>query len=157
MKDKDKDNLIVTKENSCTLWILDFIKNSSNRNIWRISIGFVLAHFFLSILFLNSNIFSASGGVITILGLLIFVGISTPITLGEIQKSINSQTPMPQIKDNNGPEVIQRIAKTVDEVLHSREKQVLGLSVTIFGTLVWAYGWVIELLPLFSHQVNGYS
>lgn len=147
---KDKEGLIVTKDKSPYLWLLDFIKNSSNKRIWTISAIFMGVSFVLALVFSSSNIFSASGGVVTVLGLLIFVGISTPITLDEIQESINSQAATPNLIEDNGPQVIQHIARTVDEVLYSRAKQVLGLTVTASGTLVWAYGWLIEYLPWFS-------
>ncbi len=147
---KDKSGLIVTKDKNRLLWLINFIKSSSNSKVWSISLIFILLSFLLACIAGNSNIFAASGGVVTILGLLIFIGITTPVELEEIQEVINSQTSSPQIREDNGPEVIAHIAKTVEDVLYARGRQVLGFSITLSGTLVWAYGWLIEYLPWFA-------
>lgn len=145
-----KNGLIVTKDKNAFLWILDFIKNASNTKIWILAILFSSLSLALSFYTGESNFFSASGGVITILGLIIFVGISTPISLEEIDRVVQRQVSgIPKIKEDNGPEVIQYIANVVDETIHSRARQVLGLSITILGTIIWAYGWGIESIPCF--------
>lgn len=147
---KDKNGLIVTKNQNKLLWLIDFIKSSSNFKVWCVSLIFMLLSLLMACFVGNSNIFAASGGVVTILGLLIFIGITTPVELEEIQEVINSQTSSPQIREDNGAEVIARVAKTVEDVLYARGRQVLGFSITLAGTLVWAYGWLIEYLPWFA-------
>ncbi|GLQ30458.1 hypothetical protein [Litoribrevibacter albus] len=147
---KDKNGLIVTKDQNKLLWLIDFIKFSSNSKVWCVSLIFMVLSFLLACFVGNSNIFAASGGVVTILGLLIFIGITTPVELEEIQEVINSRTSSPQVREDNGAEVIAHIAKTVEDVLYARGRQVLGFSITLVGTLVWAYGWLIEYLPWFE-------
>jgi len=146
---KDEGGLIVTKDQNKLLWLIYFIKSSSNFKVWGVALGFMFSSLLLACIVCNSNVFSASGGMVTILGLLIFIGITTPVELEDIQETINSQTSMPQIREDNGAEVIAHIAKTVESVLYARGRQVLGLSITLAGTTVWAYGWIIESLPWF--------
>lgn len=143
--------LIATKDKNVFLWILDFIKNASSTKIWILALLFSGLSLVLSFYTSESNFFSASGGVITILGLIIFVGISTPVSLQEIDKVVQSQvTGTPKIREDNGAQLIRYIANVVDETIHSRTRQILGLSITTFGTLIWAYGWGIESIPCFS-------
>jgi hypothetical protein len=145
-----KNGLVVTKEQNVLLWGLDFIKNASNRKIWFLALTFSSLSFVISFYSGEPNFFSASGGVITIIGLIIFVAISTPVSLEEIDSIVNNQIlRRPQIKDDNDSKVIQYIVNVVDETIHDRSRQVLGLSVTIYGTLIWAYGWCIEFVPYF--------
>ncbi|MCP4553582.1 MAG: hypothetical protein GY834_16415 [Bacteroidetes bacterium] len=147
---RDSSGEIVTKDRNIFLWILDFIKKSSGLRVWMISIIFSTFSLWLSFEFSESNIDSASGGVIAILGLLVFIGVSTPISLDEIQEEIKYQTTSPQLTGNNGLEIARFMVRRIDNVLHHRSMQVQGLSITMFGTLIWAYGWLIEKLPWFA-------
>ena len=145
-----KNGLIVTEKENIYLRALAFIKNSSDKRIWTIVLLFTGISLAVSYMTGESNFFSASGGVITVLGLLIFVGISTPITMEEIDKVVHNQiSGMPEVKADNGKEVIKYSANVVEQTIHCRARQVLGLSVTVDGTIVWAYGWVIETIPCF--------
>lgn len=145
-----KNGLIVTKDQDVYLWVIDFIKNASEIKIWTSALVFSALSLAISFYFGESNFFSASGGVITILGLIIFVGISTPVSVDEINLVTQSQiSGTPKTTEDNSAEVIQYVVDVVNKTIHARSRQLLGLKVTIYGTLVWAYGWCIEIVYCF--------
>jgi len=142
------NGLFPTQKDSLILKLLLFIQSSSDLNIGLVSVFIVLTSFALSFFTGITDIFSASGGVLTVLGIFVLVGVSTPVSFEDIDQAVKEEVSNPCSKTSaTGEEVIQHIATIVQRILHNRSRQVLGTKISAIGILIWAYGWLIEKLP----------
>lgn len=107
---------------------------------------FIFVSYLISSLNDDPNYFSASGGVATILGLLMLIRYSTLEHVIDIQHAVTSRhqkhfgfadkfTSETTIQENN--------IKVKNEI----SIEIKGLIITMLGTLIWAYGFCIPLIP----------
>jgi len=70
------------------------------------------------------------------------------VSFEDIDQAVKEEVSNPCSKISaTGEEIIQHVAIIVQKVLHNRSRQVLGAKISAVGTLIWAYGWLIEKLP----------
>jgi len=98
------------------------------------------------------NLFAASGGVMTVFGLFSMIQFTT------IEKYLNQEAIVAASTGMTGPPVgpeeAEKIRKKNQEIAKVKLKKELrselrGISFTIIGTLVWAYGIYIPIFQLF--------
>ena len=115
---------------------------------------FCTISFFIGQLKSDMNLFAASGGVMTIFGLLSMIRFTT------IEKYLQQQNIIDNSSGITGPplrdEEIERIEKESRERARIKIKKELrseikGLALTVVGTIIWAYGVYV---PLFKCAVQ---
>jgi len=85
-----------------------------------------------------------------VVGLLIFSSLNVPITYLDLHRDLfgsHSDVDVPEFLEDS--EEATKNFVNVERLRVSRNNQILGLKITIFGTVIWAYGWVIEYIPCF--------
>lgn len=122
--------------------LMSYVKKCPSKMI----LFFVFIYLFVSIaLYLytnNNNWVSASGGVLTILGVLVVFATSTPITIEEIQTHA-SQNDSISYWAGNEESTLKAQQQALKNSNDLQSRQVLALTITIIGTFVWAYGWLL--------------
>jgi hypothetical protein len=122
----EDSNMDIKVKESWLLKTLISLRTISPRLLWTIMSLYWLASLFLSYGYSDTNIISAAGGVTTIFGLLQFITLSIPLSVEELEE----------------PEELTAEQQR-EKILKNHELQVRGLRLTIIGTLVWAYGWLL--------------
>jgi len=102
--------------------VLLSLRTISSFKLWSILFLYLGASLFLTFDKSEPNFFSAAGGVTTIIGLLQFIALSIPLFPSELEQQ------------NDG---------SILSTLHNHDLQIRSLKITILGTLIWCYGWLI--------------
>lgn len=114
--------------------------------------GFCGLSFWLGELQGDMNLFAASGGVMTVFGLLSLIRFTT------IEKYLNLERIVANSSGLTGPPVSAEKAKKLREqnreAARNRLKAELksefkGIGLTVIGTLIWAYGVYVPQFPAF--------
>ena len=103
------------------------LRNMEKKLFWFLILTYIFGSLVLAMRYSDPNIFSASGGVVTIYGILILVSISTPLTVEELRNKASNTEP-------NNPA----------NILKTHNLQIRALLTSIVGTLIWAYGWLLS-------------
>jgi hypothetical protein len=112
-------------------------------------IGFCALSFYLGQSHRNMNLFAASGGILTVFGLLSLIRFTT------IEKYLNQDAIVARSTGLTGPPVSEEKAKRLRDsnmaaakvrLKNELRSEAKGIVLTIVGTLIWAYG---AFLPLF--------
>ena len=140
--------LAPTQRNTTSVKVLRLLSGSDQWVIWSMSSLLLAASFALSVYFKNSNFLSASGGVVTIIGLLILASISIPVNERDIEieyrKYIGHDFPANDTYWRN------HYAESHNRFIKDKNGHLFGINVSIVGTVVWAYGWLIDYLPFMA-------
>lgn len=114
---------------------------------------YCIASFYLGQRFNDINLFAASGAVVTVFGLFSMIRFTT------IEKYLNQERIVAASTGVTGPPLSaddsKRLAKQNQEQARLRLQQELrselkGISFTIVGTLIWAYGNYVPVFQWFS-------
>ena len=110
---------------------------------------YCLSSFVLGQILSDMNLFAASGAIVTIFGLISMIKFTT------IEKFINKETIVASSTGVTGPplseEEYEAIVKANQEAARIRiekelKSELKGISLTMVGTLIWAYGVYFPLL-----------
>lgn len=113
---------------------------------------FCAASFALGQKFKDMNLFAASGGVLTVGGLLSLIRFTT------LDKLLLQETMIANSSGLTGPPVSEEEAVAIEAKCRAAARtrisaelrsEIIGLSLTVIGTLIWAYGIYVPL-HLFS-------
>ena len=114
-------------------------------------LAYCLASFYFGQICKDMNLFAASGGVMTVFGLFSMIRFTT------IEKYLNQEAIIAASTGVTGPPLtqeesarIQRESQERARVRLARElrSELKGISFTIAGTLIWAYGVYIPIIEL---------
>ncbi|MDH5302198.1 MAG: hypothetical protein OEW58_12645 [Gammaproteobacteria bacterium] len=146
-----KSGITSTSETNLILKLIESI--SSWRLRTTISIIFLLSSSSILISYVtkDANWFSASGGIVTIIGVLILSGVTTHTKFEDIGEEINhrlgfNNKGLPK----NGNEFMSNVVTITNEVLHIRQKQIEAAWYVAVGTFIWAYGFLLGKISWFS-------
>ena len=108
-----------------------------------ILVGFCVASFYFGQTHRDMNLFAASGGVMTVCGLLSLIRFTT------IEKYLNQDAIVAGSTGVTGPPLTQDQAKKTQEqsiaaarirIAAELRSELTGIALTVAGTLIWAYG-----------------
>ena len=133
------------QSNTISVRVLQILSSAKQETVWYFSISIFVISFLLSIYFDNSNFFSASGGLVTIVGLLILASISIPVNEKEIEIEYRKAVGQPFAVNDDYWRTHH--AESHNRFIKEKNGHIFAINVSIVGTVVWAYGWVIDYLP----------
>lgn len=110
---------------------------------------FNIASFYAGQFFKDMNLFAASGGIMTVFGLLLMIRFTT------LEKYLNQESIAAASTGVTGPPLSEEEAKRLKReniekakvrINKELQSELSGLALTIFGTVIWAYGTYIPFV-----------
>lgn len=98
----------------------------------------------------DMNLFASSGAIISVFGLLYTIKFTTLKKLSNREAEINSRSGVtgPPLSSEESQKIREEnLAKARVEVREEIKAEVLGVGLTVFGTIIWAYGGYIKIIP----------
>ncbi|ENL7174836.1 hypothetical protein AB6A49_004542 [Escherichia coli] len=98
----------------------------------------------------DMNLFASSGAIISVFGLLYTIKFTTLKKLSNREAEINSRSGVtgPPLSAEESQKIREEnLAKARVEVREEIKAEVLGVGLTVFGTIIWAYGGYIKIIP----------
>ncbi|ENE3592340.1 hypothetical protein ABNA27_004805 [Escherichia coli] len=98
----------------------------------------------------DMNLFASSGAIISVFGLLYTIKFTTLKKLSNREAEINSRSGVtgPPLSAEESQKIREEnLAKARVEVREEIKAEVLGVGLTVFGTIIWAYGGHIKIIP----------
>ena len=114
---------------------------------------FCIASFILGNWFGDMSVFASSGAVMTVFGLFSLIRFTT------IEKYLNQDEIVQRSTGLTGKPVSQEEAERIKRENRTRAKvrldkelrsELRGIALTVVGTLIWAYGAYIPVMPMFQ-------
>ena len=113
-----------------------------------LAVVLLVASLYFAVLYKDVYIFAAAGGPITMIGLfstIQFTKIEKYIKREALATKSTEVTALPLVKDDHDRTVTQRKEAASKRLGLELKSELSGIALTIFGTLIWAYGKYIPI------------